>query len=328
MTFQSQGWLWALLVVPVLAVGLGAWLRAGRAAALRWSDPRVMAVGPPPRTRRLRAIAAAVALLAVAAGAVAMARPSVEDTQEQQRSTVMVTLDVSESMVKTDLEPSRLEAALDAARRLVDGAPEATAIGLTTFADRATVVLAPTDDRVRIHDALDSVGETRIGTALGAAVTTSLAALTSAGAVAEAPPADPSDSPARILVLTDGANSIRRATSPDAAAERAAQAGVPIYTILLGDDPGRPDQPLPAETLSAMATRTGGIFAQSTSTDDLQAVFADIGSIVAPVEELRELTVWVAAAALVLLLAAAALLGLARPPRARAGRRLATRRIL
>ncbi|WP_217914497.1 vWA domain-containing protein [Miltoncostaea marina] len=316
--------------MPVLAAGLVAWARAGRAAARRWSDPRVMAVGPSPRARRLRAAAALVALLAVAAGAVAMARPSVEDTRRQQRSTVMVTLDVSESMVTTDLAPSRLDAALDAARRLVDGAPARTAIGLTTFADRATVVLAPTDDRLRIREALDTVGETRVGTALGAAVTASLAALTSAGAVPEAPPADPSDSPARILVLTDGANSIRRATSPEAAAERAAQAGVPIYTILLGDDPGRPDQPLPAETLSAMATRTGGIFAQSTSAGDLRVVFDDIGSIVAPVEGLRELTVWVAAAAALLLLVAGALLALARAPCARrpGARRLAPRRIV
>jgi Ca-activated chloride channel family protein len=114
-------------------------------------------------------------------------------------------------------------------------------------------------------------------------------------------------------VLTDGANSIRKATSPEEAAERAAGDGVPLYTILLGDDPGRPDQPLPAETLASMATRTGGVFAQSTTTEDLRAVFADIGSIVAPVDELRELTVWVAGLALVLLALAAALAALARP---------------
>jgi hypothetical protein len=86
-----------------------------------------------------------------------------------------------------------------------------------------------------------------------------------------------------------------------------------VYTILLGDDPGRPDQPLPSETLSAMANRTGGLFAQSTTTADLQAVFADIGSIVAPVDQLRELTVWFAAAAAGLLLLAALIAGLSRP---------------
>ena len=313
MSFQSPGWLWALVLLVPLAAALVMWSRDGRRAGARWSDPAVMAVGPSGRTLRLRAAAAAVALLAVGAGAVAMARPSMDTTAKERRSSVMLTLDVSDSMTKTDLQPSRLAAAKDAAARFADAAPSGTAIGITTFADHAAVILPPTTDRAAVHRALDGIDQTRVGTALGAAVTTSLAALDSAGSVAHPPPADPADSPGRILVLTDGANSIRKATTPEAAAERAAEAGVPIYTILLGDDPGRPDQPLPSETLAAMSTRTGGIFAQSTSTADLQAVFSDIGSIVAPVPEVRELTVWVAAVAIALLALAALLAGLSRP---------------
>jgi Ca-activated chloride channel family protein len=311
--WQAEHWLWALLVIPVLLVGFVLWTRQGGRAAERWADPSVMRVGPSRRTRWMRTAAAAVALLAVAAGVVAMARPSVEATGEERRSSVMITLDVSNSMDKTDIAPSRLAAAIDAAGRFVDEAPEDTSIGVTTFADRASVLLAPTRDRGTIRAALDGIRDTREGTALGAAVTTSLAALQANGSVLDPAPSDPSDSPGRILVLTDGANSIRNATTPEAAAERAAAAGVPVYTILLGDDPGRPDQPLPAETLSAMANRTGGVFAQSTTATDLQAVFADIGSIVAPVDELRELTVWFAAGAAGLLLLAALVAGLARP---------------
>ena len=230
----------------------------------------------------MRAGAFAVTLLAVAAGIVAMARPSVEATEQEQRSSVMITLDVSDSMDQTDIQPSRLAAAIDAAERFVDAAPSDTSVGVTTFADRASVLLAPTKDRDKIHAALTGIKDTREGTALGAAVTTSLAALQANGSVSDPPTSEPSDSPGRILVLTDGANWIKKATTPGAAAERAAASGVPIYTILLGDDPGRPDQPLPSETLSAMANRTGGLFAQSTTNADLQAVFADIGSIVRP----------------------------------------------
>ena len=324
MTFQSPDWLWALLLLPVLAVGLVAWARGRRRAAGRWAEPGVMAVTPRGRVPLLRAAAAAVALLAVGAGIVALARPSVEETRDEQRSTVMLTLDVSDSMLATDLQPNRLGAAVDAAERFLDEAPDDTAVGVTTFADRASVLLAPTTDRDDVRRALDEIEGTRVGTALGEAVSVSLTALRAAGAVQEPPPADPSDSPGRVLVLTDGANSIRRATSPEAAAQRAASEGVPIYTILLGNDPGRPDQPLPAETLAAMATQTGGVFAQSTTSEDLRAVFADIGSIVAPVDELRELTVWVAGIAIALMALAAILAGLARPrpPRVGAGARV------
>ena len=114
-------------------------------------------------------------------------------------------------------------------------------------------------------------------------------------------------------MLTDGANSIPERHHPRGRRRARGRPGVPIYTILLGNDPGRPDQPLPSETLSAMSTRTGGIFAQTTTTADLEAVFADIGSVVAPVEQLRELTVWVAGLAIALLAAAALALGLSRP---------------
>jgi Ca-activated chloride channel family protein len=317
--WQAEHWLWALLVIPVLIAGYVVWTRTSGRAAARWADPSVMSMRPPARTRWMRAAAFAVALLAVAAGIVAMARPSVEATGQERRSSVMLTLDVSDSMDKTDIQPNRLAAAIDAAERFVDAAPGDTSIGVTTFADRASVLLAPTKDRGTIRAALEGITDTREGTALGAAVTTSLAALQANGSVKDPPPSDPSDSPGRILVLTDGANSIKKATTPEAAAERAAAAGVPIYTILLGDDPGRPDQPLPSETLSAMANRTGGLFAQSTTAGDLQAVFADIGSIVAPVDELRELTVWFAAGALGLLLLAALIAGLSRPRPPRLG---------
>lgn len=313
MTFQSPGWLWALWLLPVLAVALLAWARQARGAGAAWADPRVMDVRSSARTRRWRAVAAAVALLAVAAGIFALARPSVETTGEENRSSVMLTIDISESMKKTDLQPSRIAAAVDAAERFADEAPKGTAIGITTFADRTAVVLAPTTDRDAVKRALDGIGELRVGTALGEGVTTSLAALQAAGAIADPPPANPSDSPGRILLLTDGANSIPNATSPEAAAQRAAADGVPIYSILLGDDPGRPDQPLPSETLSAMSSSTGGIFAQTTTTADLSAVFADIGSVVAPVDRLRELTVWFAGLAIALLAAAGLALGLSRP---------------
>ena len=313
MTFQSSGWLWALLLLPVLAVALLAWARQARGAGAAWADPQVMDVRPSARTRRWRAVAAVVALLAVAAGIVALARPSVETTGEENRSSVMLTIDVSESMKKTDLQPSRIAAAVDAAERFTDEAPKGTAIGITTFADRTAVILAPTTDRDAVKRALDGIGELRVGTALGEGVTTSLAALQAAGAIADPPPANPSDSPGRILLMTDGVNSVPNSTTPEDAAARAAALGVPIYTIMLGNDPGRPDQPLPSETLSAMSSSTGGIFAQTTTTADLAAVFADIGSVVAPVEQLRELTVWFAGLAIALLAAAALALGLSRP---------------
>lgn len=312
--FQEPIWLWALLAIPVLA-GLGLLAMRGRGAAARaYADPAVMPVPPSGRARRARIGASALALLALGAIVVALARPTVPIEDEAQRSAVMLTLDVSDSMQKTDFPPTRLEAAVAAAREFAEAAPEDTAIGLVTFADGATARLAPTTDRAALSSALDGLGETREGTALGEAIVTSIRALEGYGALTPEPESAET-SPARILVLTDGANSIRQATTPEEAAERALAERVPVYSILIGDDPGRPDQPTPEETLAGVAARTGGVYAQSVDAAELDVVFADIGSVVIPVEELRELAVWAVALALVLLVAAAAVLGLALPPR-------------
>jgi Ca-activated chloride channel homolog len=318
MSFAAPAWLLALLALPVLASGLVAWARRGRRVAREYADPRVLAVGPGRRARVRRTAAAALALAAVGAGTLALARPTVDAEDRERRSTVLVVLDVSRSMLADDLRPSRLEAALAAAERLVDRAPDDAAIGLVTFADRARVVVAPERDRARLRAALDAPEPTRVGTALGEAVVTGLGALAANGAL-DPPPASAADSPARMLILTDGANSIRRALTPVAAARRAAEARVPLYPILLGDDPGRRGDASPAETLAAMASITGGVSAQSTTTADLSRVLADIGASVVPVERRRELTVLAAALTLVLLAAAALLATLARPAPPRGG---------
>ncbi len=310
-TFQSPGWLWLLLALPVLASLAVLWARGRRRAAREWADPALLPIRTPARTHVARGVAATLALVAIAAAIVAMARPSTYATEDQRNSTVMIALDISTSMNRTDLAPTRLAAAVDAAGRFVDEAPRDTSVGLLVFADGARVVQAPTRDRDRIHAALAGLETVHGETALGEAVVTALSSLQAAGAIYPDGGFTPADSPGRVLILTDGVDTAHNATTPEQASERAAAVSVPLYPILLGDDPGEVGRATPAETLAAMATRTGGIFAQSVSTADLQAVFADIGSVVAPVERLRELTVWFAAAALALLLLALAVLGLA-----------------
>lgn len=320
MTWQSPGWLWALLALPVAVAALALWGRRASAAARAYADPGLLAVGPGRRTRLMRGVAAGLALLAAAAGVLAMARPSVTDRSDRRQSAVVIAIDTTQTMLKTDLRPNRLRAAVEAAGRFLDEVPDDVAVGLVTFAEGATVIVPPVTDHDRVRRALAGVGEVRIGTALGEAVTAGLGSLRAAGAL-EPVPERPEDSAGRILLLTDGANSVGRrpggrAVTPEAATERAAAARVPVYSLLLGDDPGRPDQPTPSELLSGMATRTGGVFAQSVTSEDLRAVFADIGSVIAPVEELEELTVWAAAAALALLVAAALAAAAGGPPRA------------
>jgi Ca-activated chloride channel family protein len=301
MIWKNPNWLWALLLLPLLAAALVAWARDRKRAAAQYADPRLIDLTPPRRVRTLRVVAATLALLAAGAGIVAMARPSRAADGKENRSTIMLAIDTSKSMQKKDLSPDRLTAGVDAIRRFLAVAPKDAAIGLVTFSNGATVRVSPVTDRGQVSKALDNlpIGE---GTAIGDAVVASLSAIQGSGALADVP-ASAETSPARILLLTDGANSA--GSSPLEAAARAAELRVPVYTVMLGNDSGRPDQLSPSETLSALANQSGGVYTQSTSTQDLRRVYEDIGVALASVERLEELTVWVVLAGILLLLGAA-----------------------
>ncbi|MDH3225506.1 MAG: VWA domain-containing protein [Thermoleophilia bacterium] len=311
--FQAPEWLLAVLLVPVLGVlGLLWWRRAGRAAAA-YADPRLVDVRSPRWSRNAQLLGGLLGLLAITALAVGAARPSVDVTREEERGTVILAIDTSLSMRKDDLQPSRLVAASDAAKRLLGEAPDSTAIGLVNFADRARTLVTPTVERAVVAAALDDLPEPREGTALGDAVATSLSLLSGAGVLEEIP-ANSQDSPARIVLLTDGARTL--GLEPSAAAARAQAVQVPVFTILVGDDPPHPRFGDPRETLALLATQTGGTYTQTTDDADLARVFEDIGKTLTPVQRLRELTVWLVAAALGLLSLAGLVLALGRPRQA------------
>ena len=304
MTWKNPGWLWLLLLLPFMAAAFVAWARDRRKAVARYADPRLLDIRPTRRVRSLRVTAAVLALLATGAGIVAMARPARAVNGKETRSTIILAIDTSKSMLDTDLTPNRLAAGVDAARRFLAVTPKDAAVGLVTFSNGAIVRASPVTAHEEVSNALNNlpIGE---GTAIGDAVLASLSAIQGSGALAQVPESVET-SPARILLLTDGANSA--GSDPLAAAARAAELKVPIYTVLLGNDAGRPGALTPTETLTALANQTGGVFTQSTSTEDLRRVFEDIGVALASVQRLDELTVYAVLAAILCLLAAAAAL--------------------
>lgn len=308
MTFLSPMWLWALLLVPALVVMAVIWERQRGQAARAFADSRVMAIGSDARARTYRRIALGLAIVAAAMGPIALARPAVETTEERRQGAVMLAIDTSLSMKKDDLKPNRLDAAREAANRFLDAAPDEALVGLVTFDAKAVVRVAPTLDRPAVRAALDDLPMTE-GTALGSAVVAGLGSLRGAG-VLEPLPATPQQSAGRIMVLTDGAGNV--GITPEEATQRARDKRVPVYTVMLGNDPGRPDRPPPPATLAAMATQTGGVFAQTTSTDDLVRIFEDIGGALTQVPTVRQLAVLAALVALLCLAVSGCLGALAR----------------
>src|SRR5215211_483070 len=103
----------------------------------------------------------------------ALARPSMTVAVPREEATIVLAIDVSRSMRATDVEPTRLAAAEEAASAFVDQLPAKFKVGLVVFSTEARTLVMPTTDRAEIHAALDAL-QADGGTALGDAISLSL----------------------------------------------------------------------------------------------------------------------------------------------------------
>lgn len=240
---------------------------------------------------------------------VGFAKPTAEVQVPRERATVMVSIDVSNSMRATDVAPNRLEAAQQAAGAFVDQLPERFNVGLVTFSGTASVVVAPTQDHAAVRQAVQDL---TLGpaTAIGDAVLSSLHGIASVDSGQS--DADGAAVPGRIVLMSDGSNTAGR--DPEQAAAAASAAGVPVSTIAYGTDSGTitlggqtQSVPVNETSLAALAEATGGEAYTAASGEELSAVYADIGSSVGTRAEQQEVSTWFIGAGL---LAAAVAAGL------------------
>ena len=256
----------------------------------------------PGRLRYLPPLTLLVALVFLIIG---VARPHATVNVQREEATIMLAMDVSRSMKADDVEPTRLDAARVAAKTFLDSVPEKFRVGVVSFATRATVGVAPTEDRSLVISALDTLkpGE---GTAIGDAVALSLVLGQPRGENVEVPPR-------AIVLISDGARDGGRVDPAEAAAE-AKRAGVPVYTVLVGTPDGVVEEELTGgyrriirvppspETLQTVAKTSGGEFFEAPDAEQLSRVYEELGSRLGTRQQDREVTDLFAALAAGLLL--------------------------
>jgi Ca-activated chloride channel family protein len=247
MTFLWAGLLVALLAVPLL-VAVYWWARnRRRPVAARYSSLALIRAAAPPARRWRRHVPFALLALGVVALAFALARPVVVLSVPTNQATMVLVMDVSGSMCSTDIAPTRLQAAEDAAVAFVQGQPSGTQIGLVAFSGFAAVLEAPTADRQALVDAIRSLTtgrRTAIGSGIEAAIDAiaevdpSIARTVTDGRPGTEPtPVVPGAyAPDIIVLLTDGANNA--GPEPVDAAQQAADRGLRVYTIGFGTAEG------------------------------------------------------------------------------------------
>lgn len=294
MIFQAPAWLW-LLLASLALVGLYVAIQMRRKKfAARFTNVDLLGRLIPKRPGWRRHIAFGLLVLALATLTVALAKPSAEVRVPRERATVIMAVDVSLSMQANDISPSRFEAMKTAAKDFVDILPERINLGLVSFAGVATPVVTPSIDRAAVKNAIENL-ELDEATAIGEAIFASLTVLNNFQATLESTGNEAP--PARIVLLSDGYNTVGRENSQ--AIEAAVDAGVPVSTIAFGTDYGTVEiegeqQPVPVDrgSLQQIAEDTGGTYKEAASAAELTAVYEDLGSQIGYVTEPREVTPW------------------------------------
>jgi Ca-activated chloride channel family protein len=314
--FAAPGRLWLLAAAGGLIMAYGVMQLRRRRDAAKFADPALLPLLVPGKAPWWRHAVALVFAAGLVLATVAAAEPTVPATAEREQATVVLAIDTSDSMKATDVAPTRLAAAISAAKSFIAELPAPFSVGIVSADATPEVVVAPSTDHQAVQVALDRLA-TSPGTALGEAIFTALNALpvgstpaTGAGQSRNQSPEEAAKAPAaRIVLLSDGKSTTGR--SDDEAIAAAVAAKVPVSTIAFGTDNASVESagqtvqvPVDSSALEVIAEGTGGKFFTAASASDLRAVYADINAEVKVVAVDEGVAEWFAAGALILLLLA------------------------
>jgi Ca-activated chloride channel family protein len=293
MSFAQPLYLLALVLVPL---GVVAYLRHERtrgAAAAAFAAPALQASVVPRRPGWRRHAPLVAYALALTALLVALAKPQTTVAVPVERASIMLTTDYSGSMESTDVPPSRLQAARDAANRFLDEVPAAVRVGLVAFNHAARLAESPTTDRAAVRSMISALRPSG-GTATGEALAVSL------GVLARQTDADGVRVPSAIILLSDGTSV--RGRKPQELAQRAKDLKIPIYTVTLGTPAGTIQVPRDNGTMRTVAVPpdpnesrevaeiSGGRAFTADTAQNLSAVYEQLSSRIGYRDEQREIT--------------------------------------
>lgn len=287
-TFENPGYFWLLILLPLLA-GWYFWKRDRQQAELRISsiqgfkaERSILPV--------LKHGLFIIRLIALAFLIIAMAKPRSSDVSTRTSSTqgidIVLSIDVSASMLARDLQPNRLDALKEVAAEFIKGRPT-DRIGLVVYAGESFTLTPVTSDKNIVLAALEDLRYNTVlesGTAIGMGLATSVNRLKESNAKSKV-----------IILLTDGVNN-SGFIDPKIASELALEYGIKTYTIGLGSNGmalspininpqtgqfiyGMTRVEIDEELLQEIASTTGGKYYRATDNEKLEQIYEEIDSL-------------------------------------------------
>jgi Ca-activated chloride channel family protein len=319
MTFASPERLFGLLLLPVVVAAYVSSRRRRRQRTAALAAQGLLTTGGGRRRNWRLHVPFALFLVALALLVVASARPMTNIRTPRREATVVLDIDVSNSMAAADVKPSRIGAAKIAAKDFVRQQPAGVRIGVVAFGVGAVIVQPPSFDHTDVLQAINhlSLGG---GTSLAAGILTSLDAIAGKTLIVNSAALTQDNSAevnigyyggATIVLISDGEDT--SPADPVTMARLASSAGVRVQTIGVGTVAGTTVHidgfgvatALDPQTLQAVAAVTNGSYHQADDQAGLEAISKTINLHFTVVTQYTEVTGLFVMAAVLLLVAGA-----------------------
>ncbi|RXM39663.1 VWA domain-containing protein [Chryseobacterium sp. CH21] len=220
---------------------------------------------------------------------IAMARPRTftvsQDRDDTKGVDIMLSIDVSLSMLAKDLSPDRITALKDIAVKFVQKRPN-DRIGVVAYAAEAFTKVPVTSDHQVVIDEIKNLNSAGLepGTAIGEGLSVAVNHLIKSKAKSKV-----------VILMTDGVSNIQNAIPPQLAAELAKNNNIKVYSIGIGTNgyalmPTSQDifgelifteteVTIDENTLREIAQTTGGKYFRATSNSSLEEVYDEINQL-------------------------------------------------
>jgi Ca-activated chloride channel family protein len=286
-TFLNPEFFWLFLLIPMV-IGWQIWKRNEQTATLKISSLKGFKASKS-ILAKLKPMLFVFRLLALSSLIIAMARPRTVDVSSKTKTTkgidIVMSVDVSGSMLAKDLKPNRMEALKEVAENFVKARPN-DRIGLVVYASEAYTKSPVTSDKAVVLDAIRSIKYDNVlqdGTGIGMGLTTAINRLKDSKAKSKI-----------VILMTDGVNNAGF-IEPQTASDIAQQYGIKVYTVGIGSN-GMADFPyaiapngqflfrmmkveIDESLLRSIAKNTGGKYFRANSNQKLEAIYNEINKL-------------------------------------------------
>lgn len=294
-SFANPSYLWLLVLVPGM-ITFYVLRQQKTSAALQMPGLKPFEKTGSTFRNYLRHILFALRAAAIALLIIVIARPQKTDKFQNVTTEgidIILTLDISGSMLARDFKPDRLEASKNVATEFISGRPY-DRLGLVVFSGESFTQCPLTTDHAVLINLMHELqsGMIEDGTAIGNGLATAVNRIKDSEAKSKV-----------IILLTDGVNN-RGEIAPSTAADIAKTYGIRVYTIGVGSQ-GMAPYPrqtpygvqylnMPVEIdeaiLKDIASKTGGRYFRATDNDKLLQVYAEIDKMEKSKIDVRQFT--------------------------------------